>query len=108
MPEGYNIFSEIRLSLGAGYGISTFTIKSLPMEKSDATTILIQRKTTNDIIQNKQGAFTGSVVLGQRSDSLITDTATDCDIQVVKATANDAGTNALGITEQKTTEICLA
>ncbi len=33
--EGYNIFSNIRWSLGAVYGISTFITKSLPIDKNN-------------------------------------------------------------------------
>ena len=97
MSEGYNIFSNIRLSLGAVYGISTFITKSLPLDKNNSTKFLVQGNTTNDIVQNVQGALLGSVVLEQLSDALITETATDGDIQVVKVTANDVRTNNLGV-----------
>jgi hypothetical protein len=100
MSEGYNIFSNIRLSLGAVYGISTFVTKTLPLDKNNATKFLVQGNTTNDIIQNKQGGFIGSVILETLSDSLITETATDGDIQVVKVTANDVKTNNLGISKK--------
>ena len=37
MSEGYNIFSNIRLSLGAVYGISTYITRSLPLDKNYLT-----------------------------------------------------------------------
>ena len=88
------------MSLGAVYGISTFITKTLPLDKNNTTNVLVQGNTTKDIIQNKQGGFIGSVILQQLSDSLITETATDGDIQVVKVSANDVKTNNLGITKK--------
>jgi hypothetical protein len=73
--------------------------KYLPLDENNATNLLVQGNTTNDIIQTERGSFTGSVVLQQLSDSLIT--ATDGDTKVVKRTANDVRTNNRGITKKQ-------
>jgi hypothetical protein len=66
--------------------------KALPLDTNHATIFCAQGNTTNDSIQSKHGAFAVSFVLEQLNDSLILETATDGDIQVVKATANGVRT----------------
>ncbi len=80
------------------YGISNFIGKSLAVDKTNDTKLLVAGNTKMDIAQKQEGAFIGSAVVGALPDSLITDTPTDGDIQMVKTTANDVRTTKLGIT----------
>ena len=50
MSEGYNMFSNVKVSIGAVYGIATYITPSLPLSKNNSTQFLVSGNTTNDTI----------------------------------------------------------